>query len=380
MRLTNKALVSLALFTCIGANTKSQNNKPNILFILADDLGWKDLSCTGSNYYETPNIDRIAVEGIKFNQAYAACQVSSPSRASILTGKYPVNHGITNWIGEPSGEKWRKQGRSSKLLPAPYAMKLSTDEKTLPKVLKENGYITFMAGKWHLGGEGSTPEDHGFDINIGGHEAGGPYPGGYFSPYGNPKMKDGPKGENLSVRLGTEVANFMETYDNKGDKQPFFIYLSFYAVHAPIETTEKNWRYFRDKAVSNGISQQGFKVDRTLPARQYQDNPVYAGLIKQMDDAIGIVLDKVEKLGLGDNTIIIFTSDNGGVSSGDDYATSNQPLRGGKGQQWEGGLRVPLLMKCPNYNNEGDRIDYPVSSIDFYPTLLDIANYLKIKK
>lgn len=358
---------SLALST--GCAEKKQ---PNIVFILADDFGWRDLGCTGSPYYESPNIDRIAENGINFTQGYATCQVSSPSRASIMTGKFTARHGITNWIGEATGEDWRRMKRHSKLLPAEYERSLSLEDITLPEALKSNGYKTFMAGKWHLGGNGSSPEDHGFDINIGGHEAGSP-PGGYFSPYKNPKMEDGPVGENLSIRLGRETASFIESHTKKNKKQPFFAYLSFYAVHAPLQTTEENWRYFRDKAVAGGIEEEGFKIDRTLPVRQYQDNPVYAGLIRQMDDAVGIVLDKLRELGLDENTIVVFTSDNGGVSSGDDYATSNLPLRGGKGRQWEGGFRVPILIQYPGHIQAGATCDIPVTGADFYPTFLDLA-------
>ncbi len=365
----SRHFIATALLVFAAVNAKAQK-KPNILFILADDLGWKDLGCTGSDYYETPNIDRIAAEGMRFTQSYAACQVSSPSRASILTGQYPVRHGITNWIGEPSGEAWRGRGRHSKLLPADYALTLSSNEVTLPEVLRSAGYATLLAGKWHLGGEGSMPEDHGFEVNIGGHEAGGPYPGGYFSPYGNPKMSDGPRGEELNVRLARETAKFIEECHGR----PFFAYLSFYAVHAPIETTEANWRHFRDKAVKGGVPESGFAVEGVLPARQRQDNPVYAGLVRQMDDAVGVVLDKLTELGLDENTIVIFTSDNGGVCSGDDYATSNRPLRGGKGQQWEGGLRVPLLVRYPGLCLAGSECDTPISGMDFYPTLLRMVS------
>ncbi|MDH6534112.1 DUF4976 domain-containing protein [Parabacteroides sp. 52] len=360
--------LSLAALSSVAARDK----QPNILFILADDLGWRDLSCTGSNYYESPNIDRIAQKGVNFTQGYAACQVSSPSRASIMTGKYTARHGITNWIGEATGENWRRNGRHSKLLPAAYARQLALEDITLPEALREQGYKTFMAGKWHLGGEGSSPEDHGFDINIGGHDAGSP-PGGYFSPYKNPKMNDGPQGENLSIRLAAETASFIETHAKRNKKQPFFAYLSFYAVHAPLETNEQNWRYFRNKAVENGVADEGFVVDRTLAVRQHQDNPVYAGLIRQMDDAVGLVLNKLEELGLDKNTIIVFTSDNGGVSSGDAYATSNLPLRGGKGRQWEGGFRVPLLMQYPGCKEPGSTCDVPVTGADFFPTFLDMA-------
>jgi len=359
------------MFTGAYARPKTQP-PPNIVFILADDLGWNDLHFTGSRYYESPHIDRIARNGIYFTQGYAACQVSSPSRASILTGKFPARHGITNWIGETSGEAWRDMGRYSKLLPAEYLHQLPAEEKTLPEVLRENGYRTFMAGKWHLGGEGSMPEDHGFDINIGGYEAGSPQ-GGYFSPYNNPKLPDGPDGENLSMRLAQETVSFIESQTKAKRKQPFFVYLSFYAVHSPIETTEQHWRYFREKAVKEEVAEEGFKIDRTLPVRQVQDNPVYAGLIKQMDDAVGVVLDKLEALGLDKNTIIIFTSDNGGVSSGDNFSTSNLPLRGGKGRQWEGGLRVPVVIQYPACKHPGTTCDVPVIGTDFFPTLLDMT-------
>ena len=374
MKFVTLSLLATAL--TVGGNAAEQarsSKQPNILFILADAFGWRDLACTGSRYYESPNIDGIARNGVRFTQGYAACQVSSPSRASIMTGKFTARHGITNWIGEGSGEEWRKMGRHSKLLPAQYVWQLPKEDITLPEALKAHGYKTFMAGKWHLGGEGSYPEDHGFDINIGGHEAGGPYPGGYFAPYGNPKMKEGPDGENLSMRLAHETASFIETHTRRNKKQPFFAFLSFYAVHAPIETTEAKWRHFRNKADSMGIAPVGFEVDRTLPVRLQQDNPIYAGLIQQMDDAVGVVLAKLHELGLDENTIIVFTSDNGGVSSGDAYATSNYPLRGGKGRQWEGGIRVPLFIDFPGNTLKGDSCVVPVTGADLYPTFLDMA-------
>ena len=348
-----------------------EDEHPNVIFILADDYGWNDLSCMGSQYYETPNLDRLAKHGVKFTNAYAACQVSSPSRASIMTGKYTPRHGVTDWIGEKSGEDWRSMKRHSKLLPADYAWSLPADEYTLAECLRDNGYTTFIAGKWHLGDEGSWPEDHGFEINKGGWTAGSPS-GGYFTPYKNPKLKDGPAGENLSMRLGNETVNFMRAHKKENKKKPFFAFLSFYAVHGPIQTTEENWAYFREKAEQLGIKENGFLVDRTLPVRQTQDNPVYAGLIKQMDDAIGVVLDAIEEMGLDKNTMVIFTSDNGGVTSGDAYSSSLLPLRGGKGRQWEGGIRVPLLVQYPNCPS-GITCDVPVIGTDFYPTILDFA-------
>ena len=344
---------------------------PNILFILADDYGWNDAGCMGSRYYETPNIDKLAAQGVKFTDAYAACQVSSPSRASIMTGKYTPRHGITNWIGEKSGEEWREMKRCSKLLPADYAHALSPEEYTLAECLRDNGYTTFIAGKWHLGGEGSWPEDHGFDINKGGWTAGHPN-NGYYPPYKNPRLEDGPQGENLSIRLGNETIRFLKEHTKKEKGKPFFAYLSFYAVHAPLQTNKENWEYFRNKAEKMGIAEKGFEMDRTLPVRLHQDNPVYAGVIKDMDDAIGNVLDAVEELGLDKNTLIIFTSDNGGVVSGDAYATSLFPLRGGKGRQWEGGIRVPLIIEYPGCK-AGTVCNVPAIGTDFYPTILDYA-------
>lgn len=363
-------VAGLSFFPNLEAQAKEKPR--NVLFILVDDYGWNDTSCGGSKYYETPNIDRIAQHGVMFTQGYAACQVSSPSRASLMTGKFTARHGITNWIGELSGEEWRKMGRHSKLLPAAYNRSLAKEEITLPEALKQHGYSTFIAGKWHLGGEGSTPEDHGFDINIGAYEAGSPV-GGYFVPYKNPKLPDGPQGENLSMRLAQETCNFISSQTKKNKTQPFFAYLSFYAVHGPIQTTAVNWNYFRNKAQSMGIVSEGFKIDRTLPVRQHQDNPIYAGLIKQMDDAVGIVLDKLKELDLLDNTLIVFTGDNGGVSSGDNYSTSCLPLRGGKGRQWEGGLRVPFIIYDPTCSQHGAINRTPVIGTDIYPTILEYA-------
>ncbi|WP_372775375.1 sulfatase [Mangrovibacterium sp.] len=357
--------VALSLVSC---NKEKAIEKPNVLFILADDLGYTDLSCMGSKYYETPNIDQIAENGMVFTNGYAACQVCSPSRASILTGKFPARHGITDWIGEKSGEEWRTMGRSSKLLPAGYEHRLSADFVTLPEALKSSGYRTFFAGKWHLGDQGSWPEDHGFDINIGGWDSGSPR-GGYFSPYQNPNLTNGPDGENLEMRLASETVKFMR--ENK-DK-PFLAYLSFYAVHGPLQTTREKWEKYRAKAEEMGIAESGFEMERRLPYRLHQDNPVYAGLVESMDDAVGLVLNALKEMGLDKNTIVIFTGDNGGVTSGDAFSTNNAPLRGGKGYQWEGGIREPYFIAVPWLNLGGEKCDVPVSGTDFYPTILELA-------
>ncbi len=363
------AFVAILFFVFLNScQTKDEEaKKPNILFILADDFGYHDMSVTGSKFYETPNIDRIANEGMIFTEGYATCQVCSPSRASIMSGKFPARHGITDWIGAKTGEEWSKRGRATQLLPPEYVHALPHEYTTLPEAMKEAGYRTFFAGKWHIGGKGSWPEDHGFDINKGGWDVGGPR-GGFFAPWENPNLESGPDGENLSMRLARETAEFIKA--NKDTL--FFAYLSFYAVHAPIQCTQEKWQKYRDKAEALGIAENGFEMGHFLPIRQVQDNPVYAGLVEQMDDAVGEVLNALDEMGLAENTIVIFTSDNGGVAAGDAFATSNLPLRAGKGYQFEGGIREPYFIKVPGLGN-GLKCETPVTGTDFYPTLLELA-------
>ena len=358
------SIIFLKLITGLAAK------QPNVLFILVDDMGARDLSNEGSTFYESPNIDRIANEGMKFTRGYASCQVCSPSRASILTGKYPTNHGITTWIGDSAGEAWNKRGRNDSHLPPEYDRNLRASEITLAEAMQSAGYKTFFAGKWHLGSEGSWPTDHGFDINKGGWDVGGPR-GGFFAPYINPNLESGPDGESLTFRLGQETADFIEAHKD----QPFLAYISFYTVHAPIQTTQALWQKYRDKAEKMGLteSKERFLFDRRLNVRQVQDCPIYAGMIEQLDQAVGIVLAKLDELGLDDNTIVCFTSDNGGVSSGDAYATSNLPLRGGKGRQWEGGIREPFYIKFPRITKGGLKNSTPVNGIDWYPSILELC-------
>jgi arylsulfatase A-like enzyme len=302
-----------------------------------------------------------------FTDGYANCQVCSPSRASIMSGKFPARHGITDWIGAKTGEDWRKQGRHNQLLPPEYVHNLPHEYTTLPEALKEVGYKTFFAGKWHIGGEGSWPTDHGFDINKGGWDVGSPR-GGYFAPWENPNLESGPDGQNLSMRLAKETVNFIK--ENKDTS--FFAYLSFYAVHGPIQTTQEKWAKYRAKAEELGIAETGFEMGHFLPIRQVQDNPVYAGLVEAMDDAVGEVLNALDEMGLDENTIVVFTSDNGGVAAGDAFATSNHPLRAGKGYQFEGGIREPYFIKMPGMEG-GQKNNTPVTGTDFYPTLLELA-------
>jgi arylsulfatase A-like enzyme len=359
------AFVVAVLWSIIPSQVLGDQKPPNVVFILADDLGWRDLSGEGSSFYESPNVDRIAREGMRFTQGYATCQVCSPSRASLMTGKYPARLNITDWIGAAEGEGWK---RNTRLLPATYEHQLPTQDITLAEAFQSAGYKTFFAGKWHLGGEGSFPEDHGFDINVGGHHRGSP-PGGFFSPYDNPKMESGPKGEYLPLRLGRETSEFIEKHQD----EPFFAYLSFYMVHAPLQTTEALWDKYRKKAEGQEKPKFRFIVDRTSPVRQVQDNPLYGGMVEAMDTAVGMVLETLDRLGLEENTIIVFTSDNGGVSAGDGKATSNLPLRGGKGRQWEGGIREPYYIKWPGVAPAGASNETPVIGTDFFPTLLEMA-------
>lgn len=359
-------ILFLSFCSLLGPGIASAGDRPNVVFILADDLGWRDLSNEGSSFYESPNIDRIAKDGAKFTRGYAACQVCSPSRAAILTGKFPARVGITDWIGASYGEQWKL---NTKLLPAPYIEQLPASETTMAETFRDQGYQTFFAGKWHLGGKGSLPTDHGFQINVGGTDRGSP-PGGFFSPYNNPKLKDGPKGEYLPLRLGQETADFIEA--NHDD--PFFVFLSFYAVHGPIQTTKALWAKYREKAMEqNETVENRFAIDRTLPVRNVQDYPLYGGLVEGMDQSVGLVLAKLDELGLTENTIVVFTSDNGGVASGDGWSTSNLPLRGGKGRQWEGGIREPYYVMWPKGIASGSTFDVPVTGTDFYPTLLELT-------
>lgn len=369
MLFSSLLLFCLSFLSCQQTSQQKETApKPNVLFILADDLGYHDLSVMGSQYYETPNIDRISQEGMTFTEGYATCQVCSPSRASIMSGKFPARHGITDWIGARTGEEWRKAGRFNQLLPPEYVHNLPSDYVTLPEAMKEAGYKTFFAGKWHLGSEGSWPTDHGFDINKGGWDVGSPR-GGFFAPWENPNLESGPDGENLSMRLARETADFIKAHQDTS----FFAFLSFYAVHSPIQTTQEKWAKYRQKAEDMGIAETGFEMGRFLPIRQVQDNPVYAGLVEQMDDAVGLVLQALDEAGLADNTIVIFTSDNGGVAAGDAFATSNRPLRAGKGYQFEGGIREPYFIKAPGLAAAGSRTDIPATGADFYPTLLDLV-------
>ena len=364
IRLVSLALVLAASAAALAA---AEAKRPNIVFFLADDLGQRDLGAYGSTFYETPNIDRLAREGARFTDAYAACPVCSPTRASILTGQWPQRIGITDYIASDNAngpEKWK---RNTPLLPAPNRDRLALDTPTLAKALKAAGYATFFAGKWHLGPEGYWPENQGFDINKGGNERGGPYGGRkYFSPYGNPRLTDGPDGEHLPDRLASETAAFIAANRDR----PFFAYFSLYSVHTPLMAREDLRQKYEEKRRRLGLEAKwGREHERDV--RLVQEHAVYAGMVEAMDLAVGKVLAKLDELGLSENTLVIFTSDNGGLSTSEGWPTSNLPLRGGKGWMYEGGIREPLLVRWPAVVSAGRTIATPVSSPDFFPTLLE---------
>jgi arylsulfatase A-like enzyme len=328
-------------------------------------MGWMDFSHNGSTFYETPNVDRLADEGMKFNQGYAACHVCSPTRASIMTGKYPARMHTTDWFcGSRTGD-----------LPLPdWQCYMDTSEVTIAEALKEAGYATFFAGKWHLGpNETYWPQIQGFDINKGGHSAGGPYSGNtYYAPYNNPQLQpDGPEGEYLTDRLALETAMFIE--DNKDG--PFFAYLSFYTLHNPIvPRTDLHEKFIAKADTFNFGSEPEFvDVKWGYTARNVQKKPDYAAMVAAMDQAVGVVLDKLEELNLVDNTIVFYTADNGGLSTSEGQNTANTPLKAGKGWMYEGGIREPWIVKWPGITQAGSVVEDPVISTDFYPTILEIA-------
>lgn len=355
----------LGLFLVAGiaaAAEPAERPRPNVVFILADDLGWRDLGCYGSTFYDTPNLDRLASQGMHFTQAYAACNVCSPTRASILTGKYPARLHLTDFIGGT---------RRGKLDPAPYLDHLPLEEFTLAKALKEGGYRTGFIGKWHLGGKPYYPEKQGFDSNVGGCDKGSPP--SYFSPYRIPTLKDGPKGEYLTDRLTDEAIKFLR--ENKNKNKPFFLYLCHYAVHIPLQAKSPMMAKYRAKAAKLTGAGPEFLPEHEIETRQVQNSPVYAAMVESLDQGVGRVMDELKELGLDSNTIVIFNSDNGGLTSSLEHApTANVPLRAGKGWNYEGGLREPLIVRWPGVVQPGSRCDTPVISTDYYPTLLEATN------
>ncbi len=369
MRLLPCCFTSLLVVLC--AAVPAMAERPNFLFILVDDLGYMDVGAYNPDcFYETPNIDRLAAEGMKFTDGYVANPVCSPTRYSIMTGKYPSRVDATDWF------TGKREGR---FRPAPLYDRMPLEEVTLAEALREHRYATFYAGKWHLGPtEEYWPENRGFDINKGGWSRGGPYgPGRYFTPYGNPRLEDGPEGEHLPDRLATETIRFIEAHRDR----PFLAYLSFYSVHTPLVGRPDLVEKYQQKAERLGLldkeqfadEEQVWPVDQPRRVRVVQSHAVYAAMVEAMDEAVGKVLAKLDELGLDENTVVFFTSDNGGLSTSEGSPTSNLPLRGGKGWLYEGGIREPYLVKWPGVTRPGSTSDVPVTSTDYYPTMLEMA-------
>ncbi|MBI5386450.1 MAG: sulfatase [Verrucomicrobia bacterium] len=360
--------LSLLLLAAAFTSWAAAASRPNILFFLADDFGYMDIGANNpKTFYETPNLDGLARKGMRFTSGYAACPVCSPTRASILTGQYPQRVGITDYIGAAQPEKWP---RPTRLLPAPYRDRLALEETTLAEAFKAQGYATFFAGKWHLGPTNYWPENQGFDINMGGIDRGGPYGGNkYFSPYGNPRLPDGPPGEHLPDRLATETAKFIEANRDR----PFLAYLSFYSVHTPLMAREDLRKKYEAKAKTLPTNAPAWGQERERKVRLVQDHAVYAGMVEAMDQAVGKVLAALDRAGLAERTVVVFMSDNGGLSTSEGHPTSNLPLRAGKGWLYEGGIREPWIVRAPGVTKPGSVCDTPVTSTDFFPTLLELA-------
>ncbi|TKG90753.1 DUF4976 domain-containing protein [Puteibacter caeruleilacunae] len=365
----------IGLAALIGVNTscsyktEEPEKNPNIVFIMVDDLGWSDLSYNGSKFYESPNVDRLSQQGMTFSNFYSGGPVCSPTRASILSGKSPVRTGVTTYLLDPERD------------PEYISHHFPLEEETFAEVLQKHGYKTGYFGKWHLGyAKEHWATNHGFDVAIGGmdlewawrlahpeieapdvdrsrgHKR-------FFSPHHLTFMEDGPEGEYLTDRLTDETIKFITK--NK-DKQ-FFAYLSFHTVHTPLQAKKEVVDRFTRKRHEMGIDTL---IETNKNEKTIQNNPNYAAMVWHMDENVGRVMDCIEELNLSENTILIFTSDNGGKGS----ATSNLPLKGMKHNLDEGGIRVPTIVQWKGKVNKGTICNEPLISSDFYPTFLDVAN------
>jgi len=351
-------------------SSRGPQNSPNFVLFLVDDLGWMDTGCYGSRYYDTPNIDRLASQGMKFTDGYAACAVCSPTRAAVMTGRYPARTGVTDWIhfrdfkGDKTdpGQKGQTEyvgGKNRQLLCPPNPFWMELDELTIAEVLKPAGYVSCHIGKWHLGPDAWYPDRQGFDINIAGCDFG--QPPTYFDPYYRdgwgeiPTLKPREEGEYLTDREADEAVRFIRDHSDQPLRQaqnrPFFLYMAHYAVHTPIQGKQD-------------------LVDK-YKARQPtdQNNPVYAAMVESVDQAVGKIMTALDGSNLADDTVVIFTSDNGGLMR----VTSNAPLRAGKGYPYEGGIREPLIVRWPGVVGAGSECGEPVSSVDFFPTVCEAA-------
>ena len=348
-------LIWLGMATVAVGPTLARQQRMNVVFLLADDLGVMDVGAYNPRtFYATPNIDALAKSGMRFTTGYAACPVCSPTRASILTGKYPVRTGITDYVGAP--QPWP---RNTKLLPAPYRTNLALEEVTLAERLRDAGYATFMSGKWHLGDDESTPNAQGFAglKRRGNVQFYYPESVTQFDDVNDPKTTD---------VIADETVKFIAANKNK----PFFAYVPFQAVHTPIRARPDLVDRWTTKAASAPPDRWGKEYLRDV--RLVQNHAAYAAMLEQMDTAVGRILAALEQHGIAGNTVVVFTSDNGGLSTSEGHPTSNEPWRAGKGWPYEGGVRVPVIIRAPGMTKAGSVSDAPVMSTDYYRTLLDL--------
>jgi len=348
-----KPRLPVLLLFLFASSAFAQSRPPNIVLVLIDDYGWADTGSYGSTYHRTPNIDALAARGMRFTDAYAATPVCSPTRAALMTGKHPARLHLTDWL------PGRRDLPAQKLARPNIRQELPLAETTLAEAVKSVGYATAHIGKWHLGGAGFGPENQGFDLNIAGDHTGTPL--SYFAPYQSngrfmPGLETAPQGEYLPDRLTSEAERFIE----RNKEKPFFLYFPHYSVHIPM------------RAKSELIAKHR---SRPRPERG-QNNPVYAAMIESVDESVGRLTRKLEELGIADNTIFIFTSDNGGLATPegpDTPATDNSPLRAGKGYLYEGGIRVPLIIAWPKRIKAGSVNRTPVYSMDLFVTAVEAA-------
>jgi arylsulfatase A-like enzyme len=340
----NIVLSLILMMPCLPAVSGVERSKPNIIYINADDLGWADLGCQGSTFYQTPHLDQLARDGMTFSNAYAPAANCAPSRACVMSGQVSPRHGVYT-----VGDSERGHTQDRKIIPTKNTTVLADGIVTMAEALKADGYATGHVGKWHLGDD---PTTQGFDVNIAGFKGGSPSRGGYHSPYDFPNCKQEEKGEYLTDRLGMEAVKFIEVHKDR----PFFLHLATHSVHTPIQAKADLIALYKKRTGSEA-----------------HNDPTYAAMIHSLDENVGRVLAKLDELGLAENTLVLFSSDNGGM-----WKISKQwPLRAGKGAYYEGGIREPLFVRWPGNIAAGSRCDVPVSGSDFYPTLLEAAGVAK---
>ena len=348
-KLRNTLMIGIGIIGLLSFKTIPKDQKPNIVFILVDDMGWKDPGFMGSDYHETPHIDQLASEGIVFTNAYANAPNCAPSRACLLSGQYVPRHGVFTVNSAERGS-----AKKRKLIPPKNKTELNGKVITIAEALKEQGYSTCHIGKWHMGDDNETsPEAQGFEVNIAGDHSG--HPNTYFGPFNMTNLTTDVPNEYLTDRLTDEAVQYIKSHTN----EPFFLYFSHYSVHTPLQAKDSLIQKYKQKGVG-----------------KLHNHPTYAAMVESTDQSVGRVLKELEQQGISDNTIVVFFSDNGGYGP----ATSMAPLKGSKGMMYEGGIREPLIVRWPNKIKESSRCDVPVMGTDFYPTFMDVSGAIDISQ